>query len=63
LCFQISGKEKTSITELIRHKEEIKRLTDEATRLQSAIKKSKQFNEKVMLNLKLQKVKEKRSAC
>jgi uncharacterized protein (UPF0248 family) len=59
LCFQISGKVKTSISELIQQEEEIKRLNDEAAKLQSAIKKSKQFNEKVELNLKLQSVNEK----
>lgn len=56
LCFQISGKKQISITELIEYEEEVKRLTDEAVRLKSAIKKSKQFNEKVELNLKLQKM-------
>jgi len=58
LCFQISGKQKMSITELIQHEGEIKRLQNEATKLKSAIKKSKQFNEKVELNLKLQEVNE-----
>ncbi len=56
LCFQISGKEKMTIAELIEHEEKIKRLEDEAVKLQSAIKKAKQFNEKVELNLKLQEV-------
>lgn len=59
LCFQISGKENTSITELIHQEEEIKKLNNEATKLQSAIKKSKQFNEKVELNIKLQLVNDK----
>jgi len=58
LCFQISGKQKMSITELIQYEGEIKRLQNEATKLKSAIKKSKQFNEKVELNLKLQEVNE-----
>lgn len=56
LCFQITGKENLSISELIEHEAEIKRLTDESSRLKSAIRKAKQFNEKVELNLKLQKV-------
>lgn len=56
LCFQISGKEKMSITELIKHEEEIKNLKDEAARIESAIKKAKQFNEKVELNLRLQEI-------
>lgn len=58
LCFQISGKEKMSITELIKYEAEIKSLKDEAARLESAIKKAKQFNEKVELNLMLQVVNE-----
>ena len=56
LCFQISGKEKMSITELIQHEGEIKSLKDEAAKLESAIKKAKQFNEKVELNLRLQEI-------
>lgn len=56
LCFQISGKKKKTITELIQHEEELKRLKDEANKLESAIKRSKQFNEKVQLNLKLQNI-------
>jgi uncharacterized protein (UPF0248 family) len=59
LCFQISGKGKMSITELIKHEEEVKSLKDEAARLESAIKKAKQFNEKVELNLRLQEIKNK----
>lgn len=56
LCFQISGKKKKSITELIQYEEELKRLKDEVIKLESAIKRSKQFNEKVQLNLKLQNI-------
>ncbi|MBN2836085.1 MAG: DUF4391 domain-containing protein, partial [Candidatus Delongbacteria bacterium] len=61
LCFQISGKKKKSITELIQYEEELKRLKDEVIKLESAIKRSKQFNEKVELNLKLQEVSKKLS--
>ncbi len=59
LCFQLSGKENMSISELIKYEEQIKEMKDETTKLQSAIKKSKQFNEKVELNMKLQAVTEK----
>lgn len=59
LCFQISGKEKMSISELIQHEAEIKRLSDESARIESAMKKAKQFNEKVELNLRLQEINEK----
>lgn len=59
LCFQVSGKVKTTISELIQQEEEIKKLNDEAMKLQSAIKKSKQFNKKVELNQKLLSINEK----
>lgn len=55
LCFQISGKEKMSITQLIEHESKIKKLKDETSKLESAIKQEKQFNKKVEINLKLQK--------
>jgi hypothetical protein len=56
LCFQISGKQNLSLPELIKHEEKKKALEKEITRLENAIKKAKQFNEKVNLNNELQKV-------
>lgn len=56
LCFKISGNQKLSMPELIQQEKQIKKLCEEAARLQAVIKKAKQFNEKVELNLKLQSV-------
>lgn len=61
ICFQISGKEKKSITELINDEKKIKRLKNQALKLQSLIKRSKQFNDKVRLNLELQEINRKLS--
>jgi len=55
LCFQISGKQDLSLQELIKQEEKRKALEAEITRLENAIKKAKQFKEKVELNNELQK--------
>lgn len=58
LCFQISGKQNLSLPELIKQEEKKKALETEITRLENAIKKAKQFKEKVELNNELQKASE-----
>lgn len=56
LCVQITGKPdlgKQSLDAIIKNQQEIDRLKKEISKLKSAISRSKQFNEKVDLNLKL----------
>jgi hypothetical protein len=56
LCVQLTGKpdlEKQSLDAILKNQQEIDRLKKEVSKLKSAISKSKQFNEKVELNLKL----------
>lgn len=56
ICMQVSGNrdKELSLSQLIEKEQKIKRLQTEIAKLESAIKKSKQFNEKVELNMKLQ---------
>lgn len=58
LCFQISGKQNLSLPELIKQEEKKKALETEINRLENAIKKVKQFKDKVELNYKLQEKKQ-----
>lgn len=60
ICFQISGKQNEGIElkQLIEKEQTIKELKSEINKLESEIKKSKQFNNKVDLNLKLQALKQ-----
>lgn len=61
LCKQISGrsKEKLTLRQLVDKEQQVSQLKSEITRLESLIKKSRQFNKKVELNIQLQeKVKE-----
>ncbi|WP_258104676.1 DUF4391 domain-containing protein [Marinoscillum sp. MHG1-6] len=56
LCVQLTGKPelgKESLRSILKNQQEIDRLKKEISKLESAISKSKQFNEKVDLNLKL----------
>jgi len=56
LCVQLTGKPdlgKQSLDSILNGQQEIDRLKKEISKLKSAISKSKQFNEKVDLNLKL----------
>jgi hypothetical protein len=56
LCVQLTGNPKLgdkSIDSILKNQQEIDRLKKEVSKLKSAISKSKQFNEKVDLNLKL----------
>lgn len=59
LCVQLTGKPelgKQSMNSILKNQQEIDRLKKEITKLKSAISRSKQFNEKVDLNLKLKTV-------
>tara|TARA_R110002096_G_scaffold21043_8_gene68822 strand:+ start:50708 stop:51364 length:657 start_codon:yes stop_codon:yes gene_type:complete len=56
LCVQLTGKPdlgNQSLDAILKNQQEIDRLKKEVSKLKSAISKSKQFNEKVDLNLKL----------
>ena len=56
LCVQLTGKpdlSKKSMDSILQNQQEIDQLKKEVTKLKSAISRSKQFNEKVDLNLKL----------
>lgn len=56
LCVQLTGKpdlRKQSLGSILKNQQEVDRLKKEISKLKSAISKSKQFNEKVDLNLKL----------
>ncbi len=56
LCVQLTGKpdlSKKSMDSILQNQQEIDQLKKEVARLKSAILRSKQFNEKVDLNLKL----------
>ncbi len=56
MIYQISGKQQSSelsISELISKEQKIKQLTSRIEKLKSEIKKSRQFNKKVDLNLEL----------
>lgn len=56
LCVQLTGKpdlSKKSMDSILQNQQEIDQLKKEVARLKSAISRSKQFNEKVELNLKL----------
>ena len=60
-CFQLSGQQKQtkqSITSLIQYQKQIKDLGKTITNLKSQIKKSKQFNKKVELNIELKEMEE-----
>lgn len=62
LCVQISGKPdlvQKPMASILEHQQEIFELKKEISRLSKAIKKSKQFNEKVELNLKLKEAERK----
>jgi len=54
-CSLISGNEKrfASITEMIEYQSKIKELTTSIEKLESQIKKSKQFNKKIEMNMEL----------
>ncbi|HLV63489.1 DUF4391 domain-containing protein, partial [Galbibacter sp.] len=55
-CVQLTGKPdlgKQSMDAILKNQQEIDRLKKEISKLKSAISKSKQFNEKVDLNIKL----------
>ncbi len=59
LCVQLTGKPelgKVSFDSILKNQQEVGRLKKEISKLKSAISKSKQFNEKVDLNLKLQRI-------
>jgi len=60
ICFQISGKQKQGIDlkQLIEKEQTIKELKNEIQKLGNEITRSKQFNNKVDLNLKLQTLKQ-----
>ncbi len=62
LCVQLTGKPdlgKESMNAILKNQQEIDRLMKEISKLKSAISRSKQFNEKVSLNLELkERVKE-----
>ncbi|WP_019038500.1 DUF4391 domain-containing protein [Psychroflexus tropicus] len=56
LCVQLTGKPelgKQSLDSILKNQQEVDRLKKEIGKLKSAISRSKQFNEKVDLNLKL----------
>lgn len=56
LCVQLTGKpdlSKKSMDSILQNQQEIDQLKKEVARLKSAISRSKQFNEKVELNIKL----------
>ena len=56
LCVQLTGKpdlSKKSMDSILQNQQEIDQLKKEVVKLKSAISRSKQFNEKVELNLKL----------
>lgn len=56
LCVQLTGKPelgKQSLGSILKNQQEVDRLQKEISKLKSAISRSKQFNEKVDLNLKL----------
>lgn len=58
-CVQLTGKPdlfKKSMDSILQNQHGVKQLNKEISRLKSAISKSKQFNEKVTLNLKLKKI-------
>lgn len=58
LCVQLTGKPelgKQSLGSILKNQQEVDRLKKEIRKLQSAISRSKQFNEKVDLNLRLKK--------
>lgn len=60
LCFQISGKSQSgapNIATLIEKEQQIKQLQQKITKLEQEIKRCKQFNRKVELNLELQEYK------
>ncbi|WP_299581695.1 DUF4391 domain-containing protein [uncultured Sunxiuqinia sp.] len=57
LCFQLSGKtqsDSSDISALIENVQQIKQLQQKITKLEQEIKRCKQFNRKVELNLELQ---------
>lgn len=59
LCVQLTGKPdlgKKSMDSILKNQQEIDYLEKEVAQLKSAISKSKQFNEKVELNLRLKVV-------
>lgn len=59
LCVQLTGKPelgKQSLGSILKNQQEVHRLKTEISRLKSAISRSKQFNEKVDLNIKIQEL-------
>lgn len=59
LCVQLTGKPelgKKSLDSILKNQQEIDRLKKEIRKLKSAISKSKQFNEKVDINIKIQEI-------
>lgn len=62
LCVQLTGKpdlSKKSMDSILQNQQEIDQLKKEVAKLKSAISRSKQFNEKVDLNLKLKEAEKK----
>ena len=53
ICFQVSGKKFTILVDLINHEQEVNEIEIEINKIRGAIKRAKQFNRKVELNLKL----------
>jgi len=53
ICFQVSGKKFSNLGDLINHEQKVKEIENEITKIRGAIKKTKQFNKKVDLNLEL----------
>lgn len=62
LCVQLTGQPnlgKQPMNSILKHQKEIDHLKQEISKLKSAMSKSKQFNEKVNLNLKLRRTEKK----
>lgn len=60
LCVQLTGKPelgKQSLGSILKNQQEVDRLKKEISKTQSAIKRSKQFNQRVDLNIRLNKLK------
>ena len=57
ICFQVSGKKFSLLGDLIDHEQKVREIENEINKIRGAIKRAKQFNKKVDLNLRL-KVKE-----
>ena len=62
LCVQLTGKPdlgKQPLASILKNQQEVDRLKKEINKLKAAISRSKQFNEKVVLNLKLKETEKK----